>query len=103
MMNLKVLNIALLAIILQGCSSQYVTYYCPLDKHFDVAFSEDHENAVLRLANEEYSLMHVPAGSGAKYILKSDTESTANPLILHTKGDYARLEVGSEVYKGCKI
>ena len=70
---MKALNIGLLAIILQECSSQYVTYYCQSDKQFDVAFSDDHEDAVLRVANEEYSLMHIPAGSGAKYILKNET------------------------------
>ncbi|GLT16798.1 hypothetical protein GCM10007938_05740 [Vibrio zhanjiangensis] len=93
----------LVAAILQGCSASYVTYHCQADKEFEVSYAQGDQSATLRVMNQEYPMMQVPAGSGVKYILSDKAKSSVNPIVLHTKGEHARLEIGSEVYKGCKI
>ena len=102
-MNVKVLVSLCLVVMLQACSTSYVTYHCQADKEFDVAYTKNHESAVIRVDNQEYTLMQVPAGSGVKYVPTGEEKTKVNPLVLHTKGEHARLEVGSEVYKGCRI
>ena len=88
--------------MLQACST-VCDLPLPIRKEFDVAYLKNHESAVLRVDNQEYTLIrshlvlvqNMFQGDGKKPIL--------NPLVLHTKGEHARLEVGSEVYKGCRI
>ncbi|NAX18212.1 MULTISPECIES: MliC family protein [unclassified Vibrio] len=75
-------------------------YQCRSGEHFDVAYIEQ-QSAVLRIADREYTLIQIPAASGAKYVIDDSEQTQPQTVLLHTKGDEALLEVGSTTYQGC--
>ncbi|PRQ64127.1 MliC family protein [Vibrio sp. V01_P9A10T6] len=111
-MNKSFLFIGFSVAFLAACSPHYANdsrvesenlfqhYQCRSGEHFDVAYIEQ-QSAVLRIADREYTLIQIPAASGAKYVIDDSEQTQPQTVLLHTKGDEALLEVGATIYQGC--
>lgn len=106
-MNSKFLTITMMSAALVGCAGSsdnvnFLQYQCEMGKSFAVAYFPEQERATLRLSGQEFPMIQMPSGSGARYILDDGNAETQNPLTLYTKGNDARLEYERVIYKYCK-
>ncbi|WP_260261129.1 MliC family protein [Vibrio intestinalis] len=83
-------------------SEELYHYQCDSDLTFDVAYLIEEQGALLRIDQADFALVQVPSGSGTRYSLPQNSQSNIQPVTLYTKGEYARLELGREIYKNCK-
>lgn len=100
------------AVLLAGCSSSNDAmtssdsnsyhYQCSEDKQFSADYLIEEQGALVRVGDVDYALIQVPSGSGTRYILPNNAQTEVKPVTLYTKGDYARLELGREIYKNCE-
>ncbi|UUM31199.1 MliC family protein [Vibrio japonicus] len=105
-MHLNFLTIAVFVVLGTGCAgtqdkTEFLNYRCESGEQFKVAYFPSKESATLRLADQSYSLVQIPSGSGARYIL-DDKSAEKKAITLYTKGVEARLELGQSIYKNCK-
>ncbi|WP_428774313.1 MliC family protein [Vibrio sp.] len=112
MTNVKLGLAALSGLFISACSqapdkyyqlqpSQSYSYQCEGGQAFSVRYYTGLETATLTMGSRQYSLVQVASGSGSRYILGDKAAQERNPLILHTKGNMARLSVGETIYKYC--
>ena len=100
------------SIVLAGCSSSDNSlrsndsngyqYRCDDDHQFSVSYLIEEQGALVRVQDVEYALVQAPSGSGTRYILPQNALLEGTPVTLYTKGPYARLEYGREVYRNCQ-
>ncbi|GAB2654795.1 MliC family protein [Vibrio panuliri] len=101
------------AVLLAGCATsddsstntndQYgYQYLCSGDKEFFADFLVEEQGALVKVEDVDYALVQVPSGSGTRYMLPENAQSEIQPVNLYTKGNYARLELGREIYKNCE-
>ncbi|MFA0414758.1 MliC family protein [Vibrio renipiscarius] len=82
-------------------SHQY-QYSCDEGMQFAATYLIAEQGAQIRVEEVDYSLVQAPAGSGTRYVLPESATSEIFPVTLYTKGPYARLELGRNVYKNCE-
>ncbi len=109
---IKIGTLVTAAIILSGCSSSDNSsppndsndyqYRCDGDHQFSVSYLIEEQGALVRVQDIDYALVQAPAGSGTRYILPKNALSEGSRVTLYTKGPYARLEYGQEVYRNCE-
>ncbi|ROV60886.1 hypothetical protein EGH82_07605 [Vibrio ponticus] len=101
------------AVLLAGCATsnesttnnndQYgYQYQCSEEKQFLADFLVEEQGALVQVEGVDYALVQVPAGSGTRYMLPENAQTEIQPVNLYTKGKYARLELGREIYKNCE-
>ncbi|GAK82992.1 hypothetical protein JCM19238_536 [Vibrio ponticus] len=101
------------AVLLAGCATsndsttnnndQYgYQYQCSEDKQFAADYLIEEQGALVRVDGVDYALVQVPSGSGTRYMLPENAQTEIKPVNLYTKGKYARLELGREIYKNCE-
>lgn len=76
-------------------------YQCSDDKTFQADYLIEDRGALVNVDGEDYALVQVPAGSGTRYMLPEFAQTEVAPINLYTKGDYARLEYGLDVFINC--
>lgn len=102
------------AVLLVGCSSSNdamtnndpnnysYRYECSEGKQFKADYLIEEQGALVQVDGVDYALIQAPSGSGTRYILPENAQTDIKPVNLYTKGDYARLELGRQVYKNCE-